>query len=565
MAQLLRGVEVEVLPRLLLDVGDHLVDLRAELAGLLSEDGGVDEEAPALHGGEHGQERHLDHGEKVVRPVLDELRIERPAEGAHRDGVYRRLGSLVGRLGERVSHVSAVEPRRGEVSLVGVEQIAGHARVEDAGRVDLGGVEGGLLGGVHGIHDVEQRLDVVRYDATRTEEADERSHARVALHPEKPSLAGEPHHVGLLAIEERLLALALVGTLERRAHPLAGRDRRVECLLGVGALERRRQGHASRGHLGGDRPAFAETDEAARHAREAERGEGARDLGRVEGRELGVVEVEVDRGVGAYGGDLAREQRVVHMGAEVLAHLALDLVGVRDDLVERAVLHDEGGRLLGADAGNAGDVVGGVALETVEVGHELGPDAVIEVVHALGGHDRDVGDALLGRDDLHVVGGQLVHVSVAREEEHLVALVLAATRERAENVIALPALALAHGHVERAEKVLHHGELLVEFGVHGRALRLVLREHLHADERLALVEGADHAIGLERLHELDEHVEEAEERIGRTPVRCAHGLHDRVVGAVHEGVAVDDGYGPRGLLDSFVLFHDGSFRVRCLS
>ena len=35
---------------------------------------------------------------------------------------------------------------------------------------------------------------------------------------------------------------------------------------------------------------------------------------------------------------LAAHQRVVDVGAQVLAHLALDLVGMRDDLVEAAVL-----------------------------------------------------------------------------------------------------------------------------------------------------------------------------------------------------------------------------------
>ena len=42
--------------------------------------------------------------------------------------------------------------------------------------------------------------------------------------------------------------------------------------------------------------------------------------------------------------------------------------------------------------------------------------------------------------------------------------------------------------------------------------------------------------------------EEAEERVGRAAVRRAHGLADRVEGAVHQGVAVDDGDGPSRLL-----------------
>ena len=213
------------------------------------------------------------------------------------------------------------------------------------------------------------------------------------------------------------------------------------------------------------------------------------------------------------------------------------------DLIEVAVLHDEGGRLLGANAGHAGDVVGGVSLEAVEVRHQLGRDAVVEVVHALRRHDDHVRDALLCGDDLHVGGGQLVHVAVAGEEQHLVAGGLAAVGQGAQDVVSLPALELADGHVKGAEKLLHHGELLVQGRVHGRALRLVLGQHLHTDARLAAVEGADDAVGAEGVHELDEHVEEAEERVGGASVRRAHGLADGVERAVHERVAVDNGKG----------------------
>ena len=192
---------------------------------------------------------------------------------------------------------------------------------------------------------------------------------------------------------------------------------------------------------------------------------------------------------------------------------------------------------------HARDVVRGVALEAVEVWHQVGGDAVVEVVDALGSHDLDLGDALLGRDDLYVFGCQLVHVAVAGEEQHFVTRFLPAAGKGAQDVVALPALELADRHVKHAEQVLHHGELLVEGLVHGRALRLVLGELLHAHLGLALVEGADDAVGTEGFDHLDEHVEEPKEGIGRATVRRGHGLHDGVVGTVHERVAVDDGYG----------------------
>lgn len=142
-----------------------------------------------------------------------------------------------------------------------------------------------------------------------------------------------------------------------------------------------------------------------------------------------------------------------------------------------------------------------------------------------------------------MLGGQLVHVAVASEEVHLIAGLLALACECAQDVIALPALKLHHGDVQRMEQVLDHGELLVQGRIHGRALRLVLGQHVDAHLGLALVERADDAVRPERLHHLDEHVEEAKEGVGGTTIRRAHGLADGMERAVHERVAVDDGDG----------------------
>ena len=50
-----------------------------------------------------------------------------------------------------------------------------------------------------------------------------------------------------------------------------------------------------------------------------------------------------------------------------------------------------------------------------------------------------------------MLGCQLVHVTVAGEEQHLIARSLTASREGAQNVVALPALELADRHVQHAE------------------------------------------------------------------------------------------------------------------
>ena len=179
------------------------------------------------------------------------------------------------------------------------------------------------------------------------------------------------------AKEGALLAVVV----ERAADPRAACDRGVERRRGVLADEGggQRGGGLGRGLIlaqrraGGRLGALAgQAHEARGHAGEAQGREGTGHLGGVEGGEARVGEVELDRRVGANRGHAAAEQGVVHVRAEVLAHLAGDLVRVRDDLVQASVLHDQRGRLLGADARHAGDVVGGVALEAVESGTSSG-------------------------------------------------------------------------------------------------------------------------------------------------------------------------------------------------
>ena len=88
-------------------------------------------------------------------------------------------------------------------------------------------------------------------------------------------------------------------------------------------------------------------------------------------------------------------------------------------LLERAVALDQLARGLVADAGNAGDVVGGVALQAVEVGDQLRRDAVA-VDHRLAVVDLRLGDPARGRHHLDEAVGvdQLEGVAVAGDDHH---------------------------------------------------------------------------------------------------------------------------------------------------
>ena len=500
--------------------------------------------ARALHLHKHRQKRHLEPVEELRAALSLERLLKRPAQLARKPAVERRLGQLGRRLKDGLSTHKLSDESCGLIGAsVALTQVIGHTRVKDTGGVNVLGLDRHGLRRVDRTGDVQKCLHVGRYHPTLTHERRHGLHRRDALKVQECLWRRQPDTSRERLGKERDLSLALGRPLDGSPHPLPLRD----CLRkrGFRFLARERLGqlgprlrrlcpsnlaHTSR-QLG----------QPPCDAREAQGTKGPRDLGGVEGREPRVLQAYVDRRIRADGGHLAREQGILDVGTKVLAHLALDLVGMGNDLVEATVAHDERRRLLRADPRDAGDIVRRVALEAVEVRHEPGRNAVVEVIHALGRHDAHLRDALFGRDDPHALGRELVHVAIPREEIHLIACLLARARECAQDVITLPALALHDGHIEHAQQILDHGELLAQSRVHGRALGLVLWQQVYAYLRLSLVEGTDYAVGAKRVHELDEHVEEAEERVGGSPVGRAHGLADGVKRTVHERIAIDDG------------------------
>ena len=220
---------------------------------------------------------------------------------------------------------------------------------------------------------------------------------------------------------------------------------------------------------------------------------------------------------------------------------AFDLVDVREHLLERAeALQQLAGGLV-ADAGDAGDVVRGVALQAVEVGDQLGRDAVA-VDHRLAVVDLRLGDAARGRHHLDEAVGvdQLEGVAVAGDDHHRHGRLGAqrALGERGDHVVGLVALDRDVGVAERLDQRFHRGPLLLE-QVRARATRgLVLGEQLVAP-RAAGVPGDDgrtHAVLGDDLHE---HRGEAEDRVRRHAGRRGDRLGQREERAVDEARAVD--------------------------
>ena len=151
----------------------------------------------------------------------------------------------------------------------------------------------------------------------------------------------------------------------------------------------------------------ADVFEGGRHARGVKRGE----------RRVLQVELEID--IARDGRHLPARKRLVAVGLDLLLLLAFELAGMLVDALEVTVGGKQlRGRLV-AHAGHAGDVVGRVALKPEEVG-ELGRCDTVALEDLVGAVDRDVGDALLGRDDVGELAHELIDVLIAGHEQRAV-------------------------------------------------------------------------------------------------------------------------------------------------
>ena len=254
------------------------------------------------------------------------------------------------------------------------------------------------------------------------------------------------------------------------------------------------------------------------------------------------LKVELERHMAVDGGELiAQKGRLAALG-ELLLRAGLDRQGVEVgvDVLEGAPVLQEGFRRLLADAGHAGDVVGGVALERLEVDHAPGLKAVDldEFVAVVAGglaaaHGRD------GELDRDVGADELQIILVAGDDDAVVPRALAARRDGADDVVGLVALQLQAGDVHGVEHLLEHGQLRGELVGHAAAARLVLGELLVAKRRPREVERDAHGVGGFRRELLFQNVQKAVDGVGEDPV-AGRQQTDAGERAVDDAVAVKD-------------------------
>ena len=433
----------------------------------------------------------------------------------HRVGrrVVLEIGAQAALLGQLAERVRAPG---------GLEQVGGHLGVVREHRGNLAerlGVVGDHRAAAERLHDLLGRRGIPG------------EHLRGAgrLHAEPP--ARDPARTAGRAasrVARTAIATSRSGSRSQVLDLDAGAQASREGPLGLG-----------RGRGGVGRP--ERLLQAAQRFAQLEPAERVPELGAVRRRRRERLEVELDVDVALGGGELLGEARRLGVLGQVLLALGPgDVVDVIEDALEGSEPLQQVGRRLVADPRNARDVVAGVALQTDEVGDQLGRDAVA-VDHPLAVVHPRVGDPPRGGHDLHhAVVDQLVGVAVAGHHHHR-DFWLGGSRfldDRGDHVIGLEPGNAEVPVAERVDQRLQVGPLLLEQVGAGGALGLVVRVHgltprvpgvPHDDGRLGAVVGED----------LHQHRGEAEDRVGRHPGRGGDRLGQREEGPVGQAVAVD--------------------------
>ncbi len=316
----------------------------------------------------------------------------------------------------------------------------------------------------------------------------------------------EAGRLGVEGEERRLLKPCKPG-----GKLLLGRDRLVMALRRVVVLRGSRGGRGGRfrcgrGRGGHGRGAGELAQQRIHFQALVERRERF-NVGRLAG-ELGGLERQLE--IAADGRELARQFERLEILAQALADFALDVLGVLDDLVERAVLVQPLGRGLGAHFRNARDVVGAVADER-EVVHDLRRQHV-ELGLDAGAVELRVEHRV---DDRDVVVHELGHVLVAGRDHDLHAVLRRALGERADHVVGLDALDAQQRQAECRNRLDQRVDLRAQVVRHGRAVRLVLLEQVVAEGASRRVHDDRDQVRVLLLEELVHHVEDAEHGTGR--------------------------------------------------
>ena len=195
-------------------------------------------------------------------------------------------------------------------------------------------------------------------------------------------------------------------------------------------------------------------------------------------------------------------------------------------------------RALFAHALDARNVIRGVAHQALEVDEADGVEAVF-LAELLGRVARVGGLALRGLDQTHdrAAAGKLKRVAVTGEDNALVAMLVCAAADGAEQVVRLVARHFAAHDAKRVQDFLDDRQLHRQIFLHRLACRLVEIEFLMAEGLFLYIEADNDAVGLFLVLLLEQRGEKTVDRVGRRAL-VVREIANAEIGAVQYAVSV---------------------------
>ena len=233
------------------------------------------------------------------------------------------------------------------------------------------------------------------------------------------------------------------------------------------------------------------------------------------------------------GDQFARHRQPVQRFAQILASRTLDLVGIGDHAVERAIFGNPFRGGLGPDFFNPGDVVDDIAHQRQVI------DDAIRRHAELGQHAGHVELFIAHRVDQADLGrDQLRQILVAGRHHHLMTASRCNASQRADRVVGFDAGNFEDRPAKQGDDLVDRGDLLAQGIGHRRALRLVSRVPGVAESRALGVKNANRMLGVNLLAQALHHRDNAMDRAGRHTPRPAQ-IGQGMVGTVKVAGTVD--------------------------
>ena len=208
------------------------------------------------------------------------------------------------------------------------------------------------------------------------------------------------------------------------------------------------------------------------------------------------------------------------------------------DIIDAVVFLDQGQRTLFPDTRHAGDIIGAVAHQGLDLDEFRRRDAVF-FLHGGGVHPL-VLRALrggFGQNDTDAPGDELQRVPVAGTEEHLVACLLPPSGQTAQQIVRLVALHFQNGIAQQPQQLLDQRHLPAQLLGHPLAGPLVRLVHPVTKGGGVQVEGKGDGIRLLLLDELVDDIEKAVDGVGVNALSRGEQPHP-VKGAVDDAVGI---------------------------